>query len=99
MAKRFSVNPNTVQRLLNRYRQTGDVAPKAIGGKRFKALLEAHEQQLTDLVAQHPDWTLAQYQEYFRQTYQIEASQSTFCRHLQKLGLSLKKNSAGQPSR
>ena len=47
------------------------------------------------MVNEYPDWTLRQYQEYFQQHYQVSASQSTFCRHLQRLRWSLKKKLFG----
>lgn len=91
VAERFMVNPNTVQRLLNRKRRTGSLAPKrATGGK--PSQLAEHEADVRAMVEQHPDYTLEEYCEYWQDKTGVRLSASAMCRFLQKLNLTVKKN-------
>ena len=97
VAQQFRVSPDTVRRLLKRKQATGDVEPLKSGGSP-PSVLAGHDETLSRFIEEHPDWTLREYQEYFREHYGVNASESAFCRKLQKLRLSLKKNLQGQSS-
>ena len=57
----------------------------------MKGELAGGESQLIEMVKQHPDATLSQYCEYWRETHQQWMSSSTMCRALQKAELTRKK--------
>mgnify|MGYP000090636477 CR=1 FL=1 len=47
VAKQFQVATKTVQSLLNQYRETGDLSPKALGSQ-IESPLEAHQEKILD---------------------------------------------------
>jgi putative transposase len=51
------------------------------------------------MVVEHPDYTLAEYCEYWQDKTGIRLSESAMCRFLQKQKLTVKKNHTQQPSR
>jgi transposase len=55
-AAAFDVSPSSAIRWIARWRQTGSVAAKPMGGKRSK--LDIHKDWLLDLIADQPDLTL-----------------------------------------
>ena len=77
--------------MLKQHKTEGHLQPGKQGGA-MKSELAGHEPQLVAMVEQHPDATLAQYCEYWRETYQQSISISTMCRELKKLQLTRKKN-------
>ena len=60
LADLFSVDPSTIVRLLQRFRSTGSVQPKAHGGGARPKLDAAAVARLLELVRQQPDATLAE---------------------------------------
>ena len=60
IARRFRVSLSFVTRLVQRRRQTGDLAPKPHGGGRSPALDEDARQRLRQLLQEQPDATLAE---------------------------------------
>ncbi len=60
-ARRFEVSASAAIKLVRRVRETGSVAPAAIGGYR-KPLLAGHEELLRGLTAAKPGITLAEIQ-------------------------------------
>jgi putative transposase len=93
VAERFKVSNSVVQNLLNLKKQTGTLLPKeASGGKKSK--LSGYEEQIAQMVAEHPDYTLAEYCEDFAEKTEISVSISVMCRALQKQNLTVKKNKA-----
>ena len=60
LATLFSVNPSTIVRLLQRYRQTGSVEPKPHAGGRGRTLDAKTEARLLELVQEQSDATLAE---------------------------------------
>jgi transposase len=92
VAERFKVNKNTVQDLVKRKREKGTLEPSvATGGK--PSQLSGYEQQIEEMVAEHLDYTLAEYCEYWEEKTGVRLSESAMCRFLQKQKLTLKKNS------
>jgi transposase len=85
-AKKFSVSPAWVRRLVQRRRETGETTPRP---QRHgpKPLRETHADALRQAVKGHPDDTLAEH----RQRLGLDVSLSTLWRAFDALGLTLKK--------
>ena len=94
VAERFQISKSTVQALLKRKKETGRLLPsQAHGGK--PSQLFGHEQQIEEMVAQYPDYTLAEYCEYWHEKTGVWLSESAMCRFLKKQELTLKKKHYG----
>lgn len=90
VAQRFKVSPNTVQELVKRKREKGTLEPSpATGGK--PSQLSGYEQQIDEMISEHPDYTLAEYCEYWSEKTGVRLSESAMCRFLQKQKLTIKK--------
>jgi transposase len=87
IASRFVVSLSCVIRLVQRYRQTGAVAPKPHGGGREPALDSAQLETLRGLVKERPDATL----EELRAALGVSCSTMAIVRALKRLKLPLKK--------
>ena len=60
VAERFQISKSTVQALLKRQQETGSLKPApATGGK--PSQLSGHEAEIAAMVAEFPDYTLAEY--------------------------------------
>lgn len=90
LAARFDVSKRLVQKLLKQKQRVGHVAPGKQGGS-LKSTLHESETQLAEMVEKSPDRTLAEYCEYWGETYQQWVSPSMMCRALQKQNLTRKK--------
>jgi transposase len=90
VAERFNVSKGFVQKMLNQQKLEGHLQPGKQGGALKSELADQHP-KLLDMVEQHPDATLAEYCEYWRETYQQSISISSMCRELKKLQLTRKK--------
>ena len=90
VAKQFQVATRTVQLLLNQYRATGDISPKALGSKR-QSPLEAHQKTILEIVSEYPDWTLWQYCEEVAEKTGVSVTTGSMCRFLQRHNITLKK--------
>ena len=86
LAEKYSVSRAWVDRLKQRRRETGEVAPRK--QTRWRTLI-LHSQlaQLAALIREQPDRTLAELQEALR----TPASLPTLCRTIKKLGFRFKK--------
>lgn len=83
VAERFMVSKGFVQKLVKQYRENGSLLPKkATGGQR--SCLEGHESEIMSMVAEHPDYTLAEYSECWEEKTGVRLSQSRWCRFLKK---------------
>ena len=71
--------------------ERGDIAPLPNGGGATAKLTEAGLIALTDLVAEPPDATLEELCQQLKKKAGNEVSQSTICRGLQTLTLTVKK--------
>src|SRR5262245_13850349 len=60
LAQRFRVDLSTIVRLLQRFRKTGSVQPKAHGGGAHAKLDTQSATRLVELVREQPDATLAE---------------------------------------
>lgn len=91
VAEAFEVSLATVENLLRRYRQTGDVAPQARRVQTPALLNAADREQLRHWVQAQPDATLGELREQLVKDRGVEVSTPTLCRVLQQLGLRRKK--------
>jgi transposase len=87
IARRFRVSLSLIARLLRRRRQAGTLEPKPHGGGHPPALDHQAQEQLRELVRQHPDATLDE----LRQQLGVACSRSALARALEKLKLTRKK--------
>jgi transposase len=93
IAERFEVSTAFVRRLMQRYRQTGSLAPSdAPRGPKPKLAEQAD--QLRQLNAQQPDLTPAE----IRQRLGLTVSLLTIWRMLRRLGLTFKKSPSMPPN-
>ena len=87
VAVKFRVSRSWVNRVVQRRRETGEIAPRQ--QKVFKKhALAGHEDRLRALVEAQPDRTLAELRDALPST----ASLSSIWRALDRLGLTVKKN-------
>lgn len=87
IAKRFSVTWPTVRNWVDRHR-CGALAPGTPGPKGSVKLTEADEQRMREVVAAHPGITAKQ----LMPMLSVPVVESTVCRALKRLGLSLKRS-------
>jgi transposase len=88
LAEKYSVSRAWVDRLKQRRRETGEIAPRK--QTRWRPLiLHAQLAQLAALIREQPDRTLAELQTALA----TPASLPTICRTVRKLGFRFKKNS------
>ncbi|MCK6440783.1 MAG: IS630 transposase-related protein [Planctomycetes bacterium] len=92
IARAFSVCPAWARRVKQRFRESGEVEARPMGGARY---IKISRQQLAELVAQHPDATLAELCELI----DVQCSQSGIGYALQSLDLTLKKKRSTRRSR
>jgi len=87
LARLFSVNLSSIVRLLQRYRDTGSVQPKAHAGGPAPKLDAKAEARLLGLVRKYPDATLAE----LRDRLGIPCCLMTIARALQRHHITRKK--------
>ncbi len=88
IAERFKMPKGTVQNILERYRDSGSVAPKPQNAGRKSAFSSKALRRLEQDVLVHPDATL----EELRERSRVKVSIVSFHNALKKLGFTLKKN-------
>lgn len=88
VAERFGVSTAFVRRLLQRFRQTGSLAPRPHAGGPARKLA-AHDDDLRRAATDRPDATPAEH----RDRLHLPASRVTVWRALRRLGLTRKKKS------
>lgn len=91
LAKRFSVAPSFIQKLLKQYRETDSVAPKIRTQQTTPKLNNEHLSTLHRLVEEHNDATLEELRDLLAAETGVDVSRSTVDRALDKLDLTLKK--------
>lgn len=96
IAQRFQVSPSIFQRLLRRYRQSGQVTAKQRGGNHQPKIQGEHLDLVKRLVQSKPDAYLTELAEQFTQQTGILVSRVTMHRCIQRLRLSTKKNATRQ---
>lgn len=89
VARKYRVSPAWVRRLMQRYRATGQLAPKQRTPSRVPRLAP-HLPRLAALIAAQPDATLAE----LRTALGVPVGLSTVWRAVRHLGLTVKKSPA-----
>ena len=92
IAVMFQVSPAWARRLKQRRRETGEVAPRPMGGA---TVIKIDMARLAELVRQQPDATLRE----LRGRLGNVCGESAVCLALKRLGLSFKKRRSMRPSR
>ncbi len=92
IAEVFGVSPAWARRLKQRRRETGETAPRPMGGA---TVIKIDRARLAELVREHPDATLKE----LRGMLAVECAESAICMALKKLGLSFKKRRSTRRSR
>jgi len=90
-AAAFEVSPSSAIRWVARWRQSGSVAAKPMGGKRSP--LDAHTQWLLELIAAEPDLTLEEIRGRLR-VRGVKASGSSVWRFYDRQDVTFKKKPA-----
>ena len=98
LAQLFGVSLSCVQELLQRYRQTGSVAPKPHGGGN-PGKVRPHLAEVARLHAQQPDASLAERCARLAESVQVRVSRMTMSRALERLQLTRKKRRSTRPNR
>ena len=93
VAAKYRVSGSWVRLLKQRRRETGEVAPRVQRQGR-RCMLEPHLHTLADLIAAHPDRTLAK----LKDALATPASVPTVWRAVRALGLTVKKKRSGHPN-
>lgn len=94
VAHKYRVSPAWVRRLMQRYRETGQVAPRRRTPSRTP-LLQPHLKQLAALIQTQPDTTLAE----LRAAVGVPVSLPTVWRAVRRLGMTVKKSPARHGTR
>ena len=97
LAEFFGVHESFIYKLLRQQRERGDLAPLPHGGGASAKLTEANRTILFELVAATPDATLAELAQQLQKKTRLTVSQSTICRGLQTLTLTVKKRPSAPP--
>lgn len=93
VAARFGVGPSSVSNFSRRWRQTGSVAPKKMGGDRRSHVIETHGDRILALVAASPDLTLKEIREVLRHEG-VALGLGAIWRFFDRHGISFKKKTA-----
>ncbi len=88
IAERFRIPKGTVQNILERYRDTGSVEPKAQNAGRKSAFSQADLRRLEKDILRNPDATL----EELRVRSRVKVSIVSFHNAIKKLGFTRKKS-------
>jgi transposase len=92
IAEVFQVSPAWARRLKQRRRETGEVAPRPMGGA---TVIKIDMARLAELVRQQPDATLRELRERLGNV----CGESAICLALRRLGLSFKKRRSARRNR
>jgi transposase len=95
-AERFGVAASTAVKLVDQWHRDGDVAPRRQGGDHRSQRLEAHAEEILNLVEAQSDVTLAEIVEHLARVHDVKASQSSVWRLLDRHAMTFKKNRARQ---
>ena len=92
IAGMFQVSPAWARRLKQRRRESGETAPRPMGGA---TVIKIDMARLAELVRQQPDATLRELRERLGNV----CGEPAICLALQRLGMSFKKRRSMRPSR
>ena len=92
LAHVFGVSLSFVEKVLRRYRSTGQLGPKPHAGGQKPRLDAAAQACVRQMVDAQPDATLEELCTHVADTAGVRVSLATMCRLAQRLGLPRKKN-------
>lgn len=92
LADKYAVGVATVNRILRRVRESGDVGPRPPGGGNPPAIGPDQVKALGDLVAENSDATVQELTEAWRRRFGKKVSRSSMLRALHRFGFSVKKS-------
>ena len=92
-ARRYRVSASSAVRWAELHDQTGNVSPRARGGK-SRSPLEPHTDWLLKLVADEADLTLQEFEQRILERLGLVTTERSIRRFLQRYGISFKKNAA-----
>lgn len=92
IAELFAVSPAWARGIKQRRRETGETAPRPMGGA---TVVKIDRARLAELVRQQPDATLRE----LRDRLGVACGEPAICMALKGLGLSFKKRRSTRPSR
>ena len=95
-AERFGVAVSTAIKWVDRWRQSGDVRPRPLGGDKRSHRIEAHAGEILALIEATPDITLGEIAAHLEQTHGLKVAPSTVWRLLDRHDMTFKKNRARQ---
>jgi transposase len=98
LAKRFVVDPTTVQNYLNLKRETGSVAPRPHAGGPEPKLDDAGVRLVGTVVEEKNDRTHAEIAKELESRIQVKVGRATVWRALERLGLTRKKRRCARAS-
>jgi transposase len=92
LAEVFGVSLSFVEKLLRRYRSTGEVGPKPHAGGQTSRVDATAQAVVRQVVHEHSDATLDEICARLADATGVHVSLATVCRVVQRLGLPRKKN-------
>ena len=96
-ARVFGISVRTIDRYLQRRRETGEVAAIPSPGQR-PHIAPAQYDELTAQLQAHPDATLAAHCQYWQQAHKVALSVATMSRTIARLGWTFKKSPWSPPN-
>lgn len=88
VARRFEVSERGLHKLIKRVRERGTLEPAKPGPKGPTKLTPADDAKMLEMIEQDPGVTL----NAIRARLSVEVAESTVCRRLKRLGITLKKS-------
>jgi len=98
IAEFLDIGIATVNRTLRLYRETGQLEPKPKGGGRLSPIRGEIARELKKLVAEHPDFTVAEYMAKLVEKTGVRTSLPSMKRAMHRLGFTHKKRSSSRSS-
>lgn len=98
-AARFGVGVSTAIRWVDRWRTTGSWAPLKFGGDQRSHRIDAHADEILELVEAKPDMTLGEIAEHLARHHGLRPALSTVHRFFERHGVSYKKRRRTRASR
>jgi transposase len=92
LAEVFGVSLSFIEKLLRRYRITGELGPKPHTGGQKPRVDATAQAVVRQVVREHPDATLGELCTRLAEATGVHVSPATMCRVVQRLGLPRKKN-------
>lgn len=98
-AKSFRVSYDFVSQLWKKYKATGNIAPKKVGGCTKPKVTKDGEAQIKIWLKEKPSLTLNELCQQYEQTFQIKMGKSSMDRALKRAKITFKKKSPYDPKK